>query len=108
MPDLRKFYTNHGSVTGWDPKCDQTPEWIAQMRVHLLERKAAQPFYNVLSSDGSERYVAEDNILPFGTNGAAALEALTSLDIIGKFFKSHDGERFILSSDLAEMYPDDT
>lgn len=77
------------------------------MRVHLLERKHEQPFYNVLDEHGSERYVAEDNILPLSDNEEPALYALTSLEVIGKFFKSHDGTRFILSSDLAQIYDDE-
>lgn len=76
------------------------------MRVNSLERKAAQPFYNVLAADGSERYVAEDNILPITNNEIPVLYSLTSLEVIGKYFKSHDGERFVLSSDLDETYPD--
>lgn len=76
------------------------------MRVHLLERKQLQPFYNVLSEDGSERYVAEDNILPLSKE-TANLEGFFALDNIGKFFRSFDGKQFVLSSDLVEKYPED-
>lgn len=77
------------------------------MRVNLLERKAAQPFYNVLAQDGSLRYVAEDNIMPISVNDEPVLRSLTALDDIGLYFKSHNGDRFVLSSDLAHEYPED-
>lgn len=94
-------------ITGWDPHCDQPPEWIRQMRVNLLERKTQQPFYNVLVSDGSLRYVAEDNILPISDNESPVFQSLADLEIIGKYFKASVGNKFVLSSDLMEAYPDD-
>lgn len=77
------------------------------MRVNVLERKANQPFYDVLAADGSLRYVAEDNVLPTSHNETPFLRAITDLEEIGKYFKSHNGEHFILSSDLEQLYPDD-
>lgn len=100
-------FNYHGIITGWDYKCEQSSHWIDQMRVNTLERKAQQPFYNVLAVDGSERYVAEDNVLPLTSNETPAITNLCKLEHIGKYFKSYDGERFIFSSDLAEMYPQD-
>ncbi|CCG82575.1 F-box domain protein [Taphrina deformans PYCC 5710] len=94
-------------ITGWDHYCDQSPEWIRQMRVNLLERKTKQPFYNVLVSDGSERYVAEDNVLPITDNESPVFQSLADLEIIGKYFQSSVDNQFVLSSDLMQAYPDD-
>lgn len=73
----------------------------------MLERKAAQPFYNVLVTDGSERYVAEDNILPISSNETPAFHSLANLQVIGKYFRSSRDGKFIPSRDLEQTYPDD-
>ena len=47
-------------VYGWDPFCKMSEEWINQMGVDTdLSRGRNQPFYNVLVSDGSERYASQ-------------------------------------------------
>ena len=38
--------------------------WIVHMGVHRLARADRQPFYKVLVEDGSERYAAEENLVP--------------------------------------------
>lgn len=46
-------------ISGWDPTCQASRDWILQMGVHMLPRKDKQPFYNVLVEDGSIRYAAD-------------------------------------------------
>ena len=46
-------------IYGWDSKCEATRDWIKQMGVDRLPNKDKQPFYNVLVSDGTNRYAAE-------------------------------------------------
>ena len=46
-------------IYGWDEKCVQSEDWIAQMRVDQHPPGRHQPFYNVLAHDGSNRYAAQ-------------------------------------------------
>lgn len=50
-------------VASWDPKCLASDEWMNRMEIHKLARGREQPFYHVLTEDGSSRYVAEGNFL---------------------------------------------
>lgn len=57
------------AIFGWDEKCQQPEEWVAQMGVQKLKRGTVQPFYHCLVDvrdrrDAAITYVAEDNILP--------------------------------------------
>lgn len=46
-------------ITGWDMKCEASPEWMLEMGVDELRSGANQPFYNVFVEDGSSRYAAQ-------------------------------------------------
>lgn len=46
-------------ISGWDPVCAASRDWIYQMGVHNLSNKEKQPFFNVLVEDGSTRYAAQ-------------------------------------------------
>ena len=46
-------------VTSWDEECQASRAWIQQMGVDRLQHRQHQPFYNVLVSDGSNRYAAQ-------------------------------------------------
>ncbi|BFZ56327.1 hypothetical protein PYCC9005_003372 [Savitreella phatthalungensis] len=59
-----RLFGYYGVITGWDAFCDQTENWIVQMRVDSLPYGRYQPFYHVLVADESVRYVAQENVLP--------------------------------------------
>ncbi|KAF7339324.1 F-box domain-containing protein [Mycena sanguinolenta] len=89
-----KTYQYIGCITGWDTSCSATAEWQMNMNVHKLPHGADQPFYHVLSLDGGQRYVAEDNVNP---------RALTA-DLAAQFFKEVPAIRRYFSGALC--FPD--
>ncbi|PAA91833.1 hypothetical protein BOX15_Mlig000689g1, partial [Macrostomum lignano] len=104
----RRFgYT--GVVRGWDPTCLATEEWIRTMGVDRLPRGRDQPFYRVLVEDGSERYVAEENIDLMQDSPIHRFSAVTHPEV-GKFFiRRHQlGCVYLLHSALADRYPQDS
>lgn len=46
-------------VHGWDYVCLGSNEWKMKMGVHNLTFGDKQPFYHILATDFTERYVAE-------------------------------------------------
>ena len=46
-------------IYGWDEKCTMSEAWIAQMGVNQHPPGSNQPFYNVMSHDGSNRYASQ-------------------------------------------------
>ena len=85
--------------------------WIHQMGVHKLPHADRQPFYRVLVSDGSERYAAEENLEPIlpSQAGLPSQARVPRIDheMVGRFFSSHDGTRYLPNAELAAMYPED-
>ncbi|GJJ68562.1 F-box protein 21 [Entomortierella parvispora] len=58
-----KLYRYTGAIYGYDLKCEAEEGWIRYMSVDSsLAYGRHQPFYTALLSDGSRRYVAEENI----------------------------------------------
>ncbi|KAF9921467.1 hypothetical protein FBU30_008478 [Linnemannia zychae] len=56
------IYRYTGVIYGYDLKCEAEEGWIRSMGIDLLPHGRQQPFYNALLSDGSKRYVAQENI----------------------------------------------
>ncbi|KAG9072308.1 hypothetical protein KI688_000077 [Linnemannia hyalina] len=56
------IYRYTGVIYGYDLKCEAEEGWIRSMAIDLLPHGRHQPFYNALLSDGSKRYVAQENI----------------------------------------------
>ncbi|KAF9085260.1 hypothetical protein BGX23_009823 [Mortierella sp. AD031] len=56
------IYRYTGVIYGYDLKCEAEEGWIRSMGIDLLPHGRHQPFYNALLSDGSKRYVAQENI----------------------------------------------
>ena len=109
-------------IYGWDPVCKASKvrgrnksflpnllpftiheqSWITQMGVHKLESKDKQPFYNVLVSDGSNRYAAQENLEPRQD------PVTVSHQEVGKYFETFDPELgYIVNSQCREEYPHD-
>ena len=72
------------------------------MGVDKLNSKDKQPFYNVLVSDGSNRYAAQENISPIKPEEVTHPE-------VGKYFQSFQPESggYIANNQLRKAYPDD-
>jgi len=88
-------------VYGWDAHCKASKSWISQMGVDKLNSKDKQPFYNVLVSDGSNRYAAQENISPIKPEEVTHPE-------VGKYFQSFRPETgYIANDQLEKAYPDD-
>ncbi|KAJ7207393.1 hypothetical protein B0H12DRAFT_1158814 [Mycena haematopus] len=108
-----RIYHYVGCITGWDASCSATAEWQTNMNVHKLPRGADQPFYHVLSLDGGQRYVAEDNVNPRTLTAELALQFFKDVLGIPRYFSdahlfphSRRG-RWCLSPELQCAYPDD-
>ncbi|KAL5410170.1 hypothetical protein PMIN06_007655 [Paraphaeosphaeria minitans] len=97
-------YHYEGIVIGWDTVCAAGDGWIDDMGVDSLPAGRVQPFYHVLVSDKSVRYVAAENITPCepGTQPSAAL-----MKLAGRHFKRWDGARGVFVSNVRDEYPDD-
>ena len=59
-----RLFTYFAVIVGWDSYCKQSEQWMAQMRIDSLPYGRYQPFYHVVVTDGSSRYVAQENIIP--------------------------------------------
>ncbi|KAJ7070884.1 Hemimethylated DNA-binding protein YccV like-domain-containing protein [Mycena amicta] len=102
-----------GCIVGWDSVCAATAEWQARMHVDTLPRGAKQPFYQVVSLEGTQRYVAEDNIKPVELTAKLAVLFLEKVKIMSRYFsdaythpEAYRG-RWCLSPELRRQYPDD-
>ncbi|EIW87019.1 YccV-like-domain-containing protein [Coniophora puteana RWD-64-598 SS2] len=99
-----------GYVIGWDAKCMATEQWIVQMGVDMLSRGRHQPFYNVLTQNGSQRYVAEENIQPIGLSGTAVRDIFVVAPQAERYFEDIEirgKTRLIPSPELRAAYPED-
>ncbi|KAJ7597503.1 Hemimethylated DNA-binding protein YccV like-domain-containing protein [Mycena floridula] len=98
-----------GCIMSWDANCRATESWIETMSVDKLPRGRNQPFYSVFALDGTQRYVAEDNIeratdlflrenimLPMYFRGVQTSETADGLQ-----------GRFLPSPDLQNEFPED-
>merc|ERR1712059_201426 len=96
-----RVYHYYCVVYGWDPVCTASRSWISQMGVDRLERQDKQPFYNVLVSDGSTRYAAQDNLEP-------CQPCLVTHPEVGKYFTAFRSDLgYVANRQLAADYPDE-
>ncbi|KAL1132754.1 hypothetical protein AAG570_010706 [Ranatra chinensis] len=96
-----KQYGYRCVVLGWDPECVAPSEWMETMRLHLLEFKQYQPFYNVLVEDGSLRYAAQENLY--------LVDEDYEIDRpeVGRYFIKWCGRYYEPTPIKATEYPDD-
>lgn len=76
-------------------------EWIVRMNVLSLKYQNNQPFYNVLVSDGSHRYAAQENLIIMEE------PVLATHSEIGRYFKAYNGTFYVPNEELRSEYPDD-
>ncbi|CAF1077877.1 unnamed protein product [Didymodactylos carnosus] len=109
-------YNYWAVICGWDPTCLAPPAWQLHMEISNLPRGPSQPFYHVLVSDSSRRYVAEENINTVALTSMedeeekrAIIGILCAVSDIGKQFKRVEiaNARFVPTSELRHEYPDD-
>jgi len=87
-------------IYGWDPVCTASQSWISHMGVDKLDDKDLQPFYNVLVSDGSQRYAAQENLV------ILARPTTVPHPEVGRYFSSWDpGLGYIPNKELLREYP---
>ena len=95
---LHKRYNYTCVVYGLDETCRMGADWEARMGIDTLEYKGEQPFYSVLADDESERYVAQENLIP-------TRSVFLNHRDVGKYFRMYDGERFVANEALLDVYP---
>ncbi|GAA6044201.1 hypothetical protein JCM8097_004667 [Rhodosporidiobolus ruineniae] len=122
MPFRHRLFGYKAVIRGWDYKCEASEQWIRQMQVDRLPRGRDQPFYHVLVSDGSSRYVAAENITgpltstdddeehPAG-GARTVLDDFLNEPELGKFFRKRERQEdgawvFVPSEELEAEYPD--
>ncbi|TGZ80158.1 YccV-like-domain-containing protein [Ascodesmis nigricans] len=101
-----KRYHYTGIIHGWTPVCMPSGDsegWVRQMKVDKLPKGPKQPFYNVLVTDHSPRYVAEENIIPINVDQPPTED----LDELGMFFKRWDPMERRFVSNITHEFPDD-
>ncbi|XP_033628334.1 F-box only protein 21-like isoform X1 [Asterias rubens] len=88
-------------IYGWDPVCKLSRQWQRQMGVDQLPNKENQAFYNVLVSDSSSRYAAQENLEYIDDP-----IAITHPEI-GRYFEEFTKKCYLPNTELAKQYPDD-
>lgn len=73
------------------------------MGVDRLRLKDRQPFYHVLVSDGSNRYAAQENLVPADPAAAGDVDHPE----VGKHFARRTGAHYEPNQESAACYPGD-
>ncbi|KAF9041733.1 hypothetical protein BDZ89DRAFT_1009505 [Hymenopellis radicata] len=108
-----KTYKYKGCICAWDNVCKQDEKWIREMNVDKLPKGRNQPFYTSFSIDGSERYVAEDNIEPLNASLDMILQFFPVIHNFAVYFsdieteKTSDRARLVLSPEMQRAFPED-
>ncbi|KIK97548.1 hypothetical protein PAXRUDRAFT_824803 [Paxillus rubicundulus Ve08.2h10] len=104
-------YEYIGYIYGWESSCTASESWINSMNVDSLRWGRHQPFYHVLTQDGSLRYVAEENIQPATLKPYAYHRLFKHAHEVGRYFEGLVEEngraRLLLSPELLTAYPED-
>ncbi|XP_023288869.1 F-box only protein 21 [Orussus abietinus] len=88
-------------ITGWDPYCAASPEWITEMAVAELSGGVQQPYYTVFTEDGSSRYAAQENL------EMAQTPAWVNHYEIGRYFCKFLGTHYVPNEEKSKEYPED-
>ncbi|GAA6006943.1 hypothetical protein JCM11491_001449 [Sporobolomyces phaffii] len=87
-----RLFGYHAVVRGYDYTCEASENWIMQMQVDRLPFGRDQPFYHVIVANGSNRYVAQENIT-FDPVNDDVIDRLLADPTIGKYFRKIEGRR---------------
>ncbi|KAL7276273.1 hypothetical protein RUND412_000739 [Rhizina undulata] len=100
-----KRYSYQGVIFGWTKTCNpaEGETWIQEMRLdESLHRGRNQPFYHVLVTDKTCRYIAEENICEMHPERADELSQMA-----GKWFKRFCKKSRSFVSNIRDEFPDD-
>ncbi|CAG0918325.1 unnamed protein product [Notodromas monacha] len=86
----------------WDESCKASRDWQQENRVHQLPLQNKQPFYNVLVCDGSERYVAQENLEMPNRSGITVTNSE-----VPRYFDAFKGDHYLPNEELMKMFPED-
>jgi F-box protein 21 len=100
-----------GVIKRWDPRCCADEIWVQGNNVDSLDNGGRhQPFYSISADDGSDRYIAQINIIPMKTVHISTFSRLITMhENIGGTFARADPERglFIMDESHKRKYPED-
>lgn len=100
-----------GVIKRWDPRCCADEVWIQGNNVDALDNGGrAQPFYSISADDGSDRYIAQINVIPMRSVHAHTIHRLINRhENLGWTFARADPERgiFVMDESHKRKYPED-
>ncbi|XP_015124343.1 F-box only protein 21 isoform X1 [Diachasma alloeum] len=88
-------------ISGWDKKCEASPEWMNEMGIDELNDGVNQPFYYLFVDDGSSRYAAQENLI------IAPTPKWINHDDVGRYFYKFCGAYYLPNEEKEREYPDD-
>lgn len=100
-----------GVIKRWDPRCSADEVWIQGNNVDALDNGGRQqPFYSISADDGSDRYIAQVNVIPMRSVHSQTIHRLINMhENLGWTFTRADPERGIFEMDESHKrkYPED-
>ncbi|KAH9836946.1 uncharacterized protein C8Q71DRAFT_756197 [Rhodofomes roseus] len=108
-----KKYEYAGCIIGWHPMCLAKEDLSPVMEVQRLTRGWNQPFYWVVSVDGSKRYAAEEDLYPVDVRPDVIRRMFVNRSIFGRFFEgvhldnAHKRGRLLPTQELQTLFPED-
>ncbi|XP_014358472.2 F-box only protein 21 isoform X1 [Papilio machaon] len=88
-------------IHGWELSCNA--EWRTRLTNDGQTTGFEQPYYNVVANDQTERYVAQENLVPVNRpNRLLHLE-----DLISKEFSHFDGFCYVMNEEKKKEYPEE-
>ncbi|KAF9957835.1 hypothetical protein BGZ72_001303 [Mortierella alpina] len=101
------IYRYTGVIYGYDLKCEAEEGWIRSMGIDSLTYGRHQPFYNALLSDGSRRYVAQENIQVMFRDHRRPPSVSLSQSEYPSVGRPHDSQQASLEADAIHAATDD-
>jgi hemimethylated DNA binding protein len=100
-----------GVIKRWDPRCCADELWIQGNNVDSLDNDGRrQPFYSISADDGSDRYIAQINVVPMKTVHVHTINKIVSKhEDLGLTFSHAVPEKgiFVLEPGHRLKYPED-
>lgn len=100
-----------GIIKSWDPRCCASETWMQDNNIDRLDNGGRkQPFYPICADDGSERYIAQINVMPMKSVAAETLHRLIRChDDLGLLFDRVDPDHaiFVMNECARAEYPED-
>ncbi|KAJ3568594.1 hypothetical protein NP233_g5615 [Leucocoprinus birnbaumii] len=118
LPFKHRRYGYIACIVRWDEVCKASDSWINQMRVDDLDFGRHQPFYTslVLDEHATQRYIAEENIIPIPLPEGYIDEFFEKHPNMAMYFQGVEFEdspepekrwRMVLSPESRAHYPED-